>query len=375
MLLGLALLAAFGIAFTVTFLLVPRVIRLAERKGWVQRPGGRRKHSRPTPNVGGIAIYVGFVAAIIASFALEGLHPALRRTPFETLRIGLLLAGSTLLFVVMWLDDVRELSWLPKFCAQFAAGLIAVGPYLWEQTRLPDASGELSEARGILLTAFNLPYIGQVSLWEISPWLTILATVFWLGWMTNTINWADGLDGLAAGVSFIAAMMLALHALTIRPAPQYTIALLPLAVAGACLAFLAYNLPPARIFLGGGAELLGYALGVCAIIGGAKLATVLLVLGVPILDVVWLIVSRTASGHAPMRGGRDHLHHRLHDMGYTPRQIVLFYYALSAGFGLLGISGASPALKLGALLVLLGIGAATILFAARRARSQPQDAR
>src|SRR5690606_3444350 len=129
--------------------------------------------------------YVGFVAAIIASFALEGLHPALRRTPFETLRIGLLLAGSTLLFVVMWLDDVRELSWLPKFCAQFAAGLIAVGPYLWEQTRLPDASGELSEARGILLTAFNLPYIGQVSLWEISPWLTILATVFWLGWMTN----------------------------------------------------------------------------------------------------------------------------------------------------------------------------------------------
>jgi UDP-GlcNAc:undecaprenyl-phosphate/decaprenyl-phosphate GlcNAc-1-phosphate transferase len=369
-----ALVAAFAIAFAVTALLVPPVIGLAVRRGWVQRPGGRRTHLRPTPNVGGIALYAGFAVGVLATFALEPLDPALRRTPFETLRVGLLLGGSTLLFVVMWLDDVRELSWLPKFCAQFGAGLVAVGPYLWEQVRHQNAQGALTEARGILLTAFNLPYIGQVSLWDISPWLAILATVFWLGWMANTINFSDGLDGLAAGVSFIAAMMLALHALTIRPEPQYTIALLPLALAGACAAFLRYNLPPARIFMGGGAELLGYALGVCAIIGGAKLATVLLVLGVPLLDVAWLIVSRTASGRPPMRGGRDHLHHRLLDMGLSPRQILLLYYTLSAGFGLLGISGASPAVKLIALVALLLIGAGIILYAARRASSEPQQA-
>jgi UDP-N-acetylmuramyl pentapeptide phosphotransferase/UDP-N-acetylglucosamine-1-phosphate transferase len=359
---AIALFVTFGIAFATTYLAVPPVIRLAERRGWVQRPGGRRTHARATPNVGGLAIYAGFVAAVLATFALEALAPALRRSPYETLRVGLLLGGGTLLFLVMWLDDLRELHWLPRFCAQVAAGLIAVGPYLWDRRLHPPGD----QAFGVILTAFNLPYAGQVHLHNLSPWLAILATVFWLGWMSNTINWSDGLDGLAAGISCIAALMLALHALTIRPAAQHTIALLPLALAGACGAFLAFNFPPARIFMGGGAELVGYILGVCAIIGGAKLATVLLVLGVPILDVAWLIVARTASGRAPMHGGRDHLHHRLLDLGLSARQIVMFYYALSAGFGLLGISGASPIFKLAALALLLLIGAGVIGYAARR---------
>jgi UDP-N-acetylmuramyl pentapeptide phosphotransferase/UDP-N-acetylglucosamine-1-phosphate transferase len=121
-----------------------------------------------------------------------------------------------------------------------------------------------------------------------------------------------------------------------------------------------------------GAELLGYALGVCAIIGGAKLATVLLVLGVPILDTAWLIVSRAVSGRSPMRGGRDHLHFRLADMGLSPRQILVFYCALSIGFGLLGISAAGPLAKAAALAVLLLLGLGVILYAARRA--QPTSA-
>jgi UDP-GlcNAc:undecaprenyl-phosphate/decaprenyl-phosphate GlcNAc-1-phosphate transferase len=362
---AIALALTAAIAFIVTFLAVPPVIRVCERKGWVQRPGGRRTHARPTGNVGGIAIYAGFVAAVLATFVLERLAPELRRSPYETLRVGLLLAGATLIFVVMWLDDVRELPWLPKFVAQVSAGLIAVGPYLWERTLFPPDD----QANGIILTAFNLPFVGQVHLHNLSPWLAILATVFWLGWMANTINWSDGLDGLAAMVSCIAALMLGLHALGNRPEPQYTIALLPLALAGACAAFLLFNFPPARIFMGdSGAEVLGYVLGVCAIIGGAKLATVLLVLGVPILDTAWLIVSRTAAGRSPMRGGRDHLHLRLADLGLSPRQIVLFYAALSLAFGLLGISGASPTIKAAALVLLLLIGARVILYAARRAR-------
>ncbi|HWQ16023.1 MAG TPA: MraY family glycosyltransferase [Roseiflexaceae bacterium] len=366
---GIAHIVTFALAFGVTALAIPPVIRLAERRGWVQRPGGRRTHMRPTPNVGGLALYAGFVAAVLATFALEHLAPSLRRSSYETLRVGLLLGGATLLFLVMWLDDVRELHWLPKFCAEVAAGLIAVGPYLWDQRLHPPDD----QAYGVVLTAFNLPYAGQVHLHNASPWLAIGATVFWLGWMSNTINFSDGLDGLAAGISCIAALMLALHALTIAPAAQHTIALLPLALAGACAAFLRYNFPPARIFMGGGAELLGYVLGVCAIIGGAKLATVLLVLGVPILDVAWLIVARAAAGRSPMRGGRDHLHHRLLDLGLSPRQIVVFYYTLSAGFGLLGISGASPAVKLAALILLLLIGSGTIGYAALTTRSQRRE--
>jgi UDP-N-acetylmuramyl pentapeptide phosphotransferase/UDP-N-acetylglucosamine-1-phosphate transferase len=361
---AIAQIATVAIAFAVTLLAVPPVMRLCERRGWVQYPGGRRRHARPTANVGGIAIYAGFVAALLASFAFERLVPGLQRSGFELLRVGLLLAGGTLIFLVMWVDDVRELPWLPKFVAQVTAGLVAVGPYLWEQTLYPPDD----QASGIILTAFNAPFVGQVHLHNLSPWLAILATIFWFGWMANTINWSDGLDGLAAGVSLIAAGMLALHALRLE---QHTVALLPLALAGACAGFLLFNFPPARLFMGdSGAEFIGYMLGICAIIGGAKLATVLLVLGVPILDTAWLIVSRAASGRSPMRGGRDHLHQRLTDMGLTPRQIVAFYCALSASFGLLGISDATPYVKLGALALLLLVGLAVILYAARRAARQ-----
>ncbi len=116
--------------------------------------------------------------------------------------------------------------------------LIAVGPYLWDHTRYPDVLGDLTEARGIVLTAFKFPFISQVSLWDVSPWLAIAATVLWLGWMSNTINWSDGLDGMVAGISLIAALMLAIHAWRLG---QLTIALLPLALAGVCVGFLLFN--------------------------------------------------------------------------------------------------------------------------------------
>jgi UDP-GlcNAc:undecaprenyl-phosphate GlcNAc-1-phosphate transferase len=355
----LALIGTFAAAFAVTALLVPPVMRLSERRGWVQAPGGRRRHARPTSNVGGIAIYGGFVLALLGTLALD---PWLPRSSFELLRLALLLAGGTLIFLVMWLDDVRELPPPPKFAAQALAALIAVGPFLWERTLHPG-----DQASGIILTAFNFPFVSQVNLYTLSPWLAIAATVFWIGWMTNTINWSDGIDGLAAGVSLIAALALAFNALR-QDLPQVTIALLPLALAGACAGFLLFNFPPARIFMGdSGAEFLGYVLGVSAIIGGAKLATVLLVLGVPILDVAWLIVARTFAGRSPTHSGRDHLHFRLRDLGFSTRQIVVFYYALSASFGVLGISGADRQFKLGALGLLALIVAGVLVYVSRRA--------
>ncbi|MFL5802304.1 MAG: glycosyltransferase family 4 protein [Roseiflexaceae bacterium] len=361
-----ALILTFVLAFAITALLVPPVYRLCKRRGWLARPGGRRTHARPTPNVGGIAIYLGFVLTLLGTFAFGALDPALRRSPFETLRLGLLLLGGTLLFLVMWRDDVIELPPLPKFAAQALAGLIAVGPFVWDHTRYPDVLGQLTEARGIVLTAFNFPFVRQVPLWDYSPWLAIAATVLWLGWMSNTINFSDGLDGLAAGVSLIAALMLAIHTWRLG---QLTVALLPLALAGACAGFLLFNFPPARIFMGdSGAEFLGYALGICAIIGGAKLATVLLVLGVPILDVAWLIATRIAAGRSPAHAGRDHLHLRLRDLGFSNRQIVLLYYALSTAFGLVGISTVDQRLKLAALATLALIVAGVIMYVSRRAQ-------
>lgn len=354
----LALATTFVVAAVVTALLVPPLTRLSEREGWVARPGLRHVHRRPTPTVGGLAMIAGFAAALLLSFALEQLDPALRRSPYEHLRLGLLLTGASLVAIISLLDDLYNLPALPRLAVHILAALVVIGPYLWEQSLDP-------EARGIVLTAFNFPFIQQVHLHNLSPWLAIGATIFWVVGMQNMVNWADGLDGLAAGVTLIAASILALHTLGLEP-PQYTIALLPLALAGACAGFLPFNAHPARTFMGDvGAMTIGYILGVSAIIGGAKLATALLVLGVPLIDMAWLIVARTLRGGSAAHAGRDHLHHRLLDLGLSQRQVVFGYYTLSAIFGGVALLEVPSAAKLGALLLLGALVLGVIVYAAR----------
>jgi UDP-GlcNAc:undecaprenyl-phosphate/decaprenyl-phosphate GlcNAc-1-phosphate transferase len=355
----LALVTTFIVAAMITALLIPPLTRLSEREGWVALPGPRHVHRQATPTVGGLAMIAGFAAALLLSFMLERLDPSLRRSPYEHLRLGLLLAGASLVAIISLLDDLRDLPAMPRLAVHILAALVAVGPYLWTQSLEP-------EAHGIVLTAFNFPFIQQIHLHNLSPWLAIGATVFWIVGMQNMVNWADGLDGLAAGVTLIAASILALHTLRLEP-PQYTIALLPLALAGACAGFLPFNFYPARTFMGDvGAMTLGYLLGVSAIIGGAKLATALLVMGVPLIDMAWLIVARTLRGGSAAHSGRDHLHHRLLDLGLSQRQVVLIYYTLSAGFGALALLEISPTLKLAALL-LLGLTVLSVIAYAARA--------
>ncbi len=363
----IALLLTFGIAATLTMLLAPPVARLCERRGWLAYPGPRSVHRSPMPTVGGLAIIAGFTGALLLSFALEWLDPALRRSPYEHLRLTLLLIGATIVAAISFIDDLRDLPALPRLVVHFGAALVAVGPYLWDPTLYPDALGMPTEARGIILTAFNFPFVEQVHLHNLSPWIAIAATLIWITGMQNMVNWADGLDGLAAGITLIAASMLTIHTLMLNP-PQVTVGLLPLALAGACAGFLPFNFHPARIFMGDvGAMTLGYVLGVSAIIGGAKLATALLVMGVPLIDMAWLIVWRTLHGRSAARAGRDNLHIRLLDMGFSQRQIVAFYYILSAAFGGIALLDVmTPAAKLGALAVLGILVLSVLIYASTR---------
>jgi UDP-GlcNAc:undecaprenyl-phosphate GlcNAc-1-phosphate transferase len=140
---------------------------------------------------------------------------------------------------------------------------------------------------------------------------------------------------------------------------------LPLALAGAALGFLIFNFSPARMFLGSGAYLLGFALAVLSIIGGAKVATALLVLAIPILDVAWQILNRVRTGRSPFEADRGHLHHRLYDFRISSRTIVALYYALTATFGALALILPSPVYKLIALIV-IGIGALAVLIRLRK---------
>ncbi|MGN6361416.1 MAG: MraY family glycosyltransferase, partial [Thermomicrobiales bacterium] len=200
-------------------------------------------------------------------------------------------------------------------------------------------------------------------------------TLLWIVGMINALNWLDTSDGLAGGVSMISALVLVAASLVKRTGfkePQYTIAFLPLILAGVCLGFLVFNFPPARLFMGtGGSMFLGYALGVVSIIGGAKIATAVLVLGFPILDAALVIIRRVAAGRSPMQGGDDaHLVHQLRKAGLSVRQIALLLYGLTALFGALSISLFKEQKFFAFAAVICAIGA-LIVFLRRRGRLVP----
>lgn len=336
--------------FTVTFLiamalalgLTPAIGMLARRWGITAAPGGRRQHTRPVPKMGGLAIYAAFVIAVIVAQFL----PIERGDPNEPLRLTGLLVGGTVLFAAGLFDDYRELAPLPQFAAQIVAAVIAIGCL-------------------IFIEYVNNPFTGE---WtpQFPFWLTVILSMLWLVGMTNTVNWLDGLDGLAVGVTAIASAVLFVNAAFRLNPPQSSVALLPVALLGATLGFLPFNFHPARVFIGGGAMWLGFTLGALSIIGGAKMAAVLLVMGGPILDVAWQIVSRVRRGSNPTIGDRGHLHFRLLDRGISQRKIVLAYYTFCALFGALTLVVASRIFKLIAMGVMAMVVGALLVHLARR---------
>ncbi len=329
---GMPFLVVFVVAFALALTLTPLARRLGQRYGFVAAPGGRRRHVGTKSRLGGVALYVAFVlAAVLAQFL-----PVERQDPKELTRLVGLLLGGTFIFLLGIYDDKRELRPSPQIIAQLIAALIAI-QFL------------------IFIEYVNNPFTNQQT--APFPWPFVVAfTVFWLMGMMNTVNWLDGLDGLAAGVAAILSAVLAFH---MYREGQHSVALLPLALLGATLGFLPYNFHPARVFMGSsGSFFLGFAVGALGIIAGAKMATVLLVMGIPILDVAWRIFDRLRRGRSPLVGDRGHLHFRLLDLGLSQRQIVLLYYLFCSLFGFLALVISSRLYKFLALLVL---GAMTLL--------------
>lgn len=330
----IAFAVVFGLAFGLSLVLTPLMRRVGLAWQIVDRPRGRHLHPAVTSKFGGAALYLAFtVAVVVAQFM-----PVERTDDQEIIRFSGLLVGGAFLFVMGILDDRYEFSALPQYIAQIVAAAIAV-VFL------------------IFIEYVNNPLTGtRTPEWPYA--ITVTLTLFWLGFMINTVNWLDGLDGLAAGVCSIAALMIFIHA-AFR-LDQVSVSLLPLALVGATLGFLPYNFHPARVFMGSnGALFLGYTLGVLSIIGGAKMATVLLVMGLPLLDVVWQIVRRVSEGRNPVQGDRGHIHYRLLDIGFSQPQIVVGYYVFCALFGAIALVTASRLFKLIALLVMaavIGVG-------------------
>jgi UDP-GlcNAc:undecaprenyl-phosphate GlcNAc-1-phosphate transferase len=321
----------FAVALCLSWVITPVAARLGRRWKMVDVPGGRRQHTGVLPRTGGIALYAAFLlAALLAASLGQRLSAPEGPDAKEPLRIAAILLGSTFMFLVGLADDRRELKPRAQLLAQLVAAVIAVAGLVFvERVRDPFTD------RLIIL-----------------PWFwTVLITTVWVLGMINTVNFLDGVDGLAASVAAVVAAVLFIDMVQ---AGQYSVSLLPLALLGTTLGFLPANFYPARVFMGSsGSFFLGYALATVSIAAGPRLAMMLLLLLVPIIDVGWLILVRLRRAPGAFaHGDRRHLHFRLLDLGLSPRQIVLVYSSLSAAFGLLALSVSSRLFKLGALLVL-----------------------
>lgn len=296
------------LAFMLAYLLTPLMRRLAMRVGAMDYPGGRKIHGQAMPLLGGVAVYLSFwiTAALILYFVPGG----------EMLR-GLFW-GSSLILLVGLYDDIKGLSYKVKFAGQFAAALVLL-------------------AYNIRIEFITIPFQNMIFLGI----LVVPLTLLWIVGVTNAVNLADGVDGLATGISVIAALVICM--LTFSEFPL--IALLALAFAGAALGFLPHNFAPARIFLGdAGSLFLGFVLAAFSIMTVTKQATFttlvipILILGLPICDTCYAMWRRLRNRRPIFQPDNGHIHHHLLGLGLGPRRTVMVLYFSSAYFGAAAIA-------------------------------------
>lgn len=304
---------AFLIALFVALIATPAVIVLAAKTGAMDAPDARKVHKGPMPRIGGLAIYCGFMAAILAMLNFAELTQEIANGV-----IGLLL-GGTLIVIIGLIDDYKNLPAKVKLLGQILAACVVV--YF-----------------DVRIDVITDPFGDYLYL----EYLAAPATVFWIVGLTNTVNLIDGLDGLAAGVSTIASITIMLVALQ---EDVMIVALFTAALAGAALGFLRYNFNPAKIFMGDtGSMFLGFILAGISVIGAVKCtATIALIvpvlaLGLPIMDTTFAIIRRYRGGVPIFKPDKGHLHHRLLDLGFSQRQAVLLMYVISALLGLSAVA-------------------------------------
>ncbi len=354
-----ALVAAFGSAALLALLLTPVVRRFARAFGLVDRPEARRVNVRPIPRGGGLAVAAAFlsVAVIVVIMADRRLvGPVVIPALVEPRELGALLIGGLVAGAVGFLDDVLQIRARWQLIGQLAVALGAV-------------------ILGVTVDTIANPFgPGQIRLEAMAGAFTVI----WIVGMINSINFIDGLDGLSSGIALIAAATLGLISLTtaVGPLGQPFIAVLCFVLAGALLGFLRWNFHPATIFVGtSGVMFIGYTLAVLSILGSAKVAIALLVLGVPIIDTFWIIVRRLFNRRSPFTPDRGHVHHRLLDLGLSHTLTVVLIYAITVALATLTFLLSSAAQQLYAFLgVVVASGIVLFLLTGRESVQEDLEA-
>lgn len=310
-----AAIVACALAAGLTFILSLAVGGICARTGVLDRPEPRRVHRIPVPRLGGIAIFLSFALVSLLFFVPSG--------AYELRVYAGLMVAAIIIVSVMAIDDIRGLPPLFRLAVQIVAALIAMFP----------------GGHGTLIEVIHNPLVTTHAGHTFLPLaVAVPFTLFWIVGMMNTVNWMDGMDGLAGGVVAITALVMAAISWMLG---QQSAAILCAVLAGATLGFLPLNWHPARIFMGdSGAMFLGLALAVLANVGGAKLAMMLMLLGLPILDAARVILRRIREGRSILGFDRTHVHHGLLARGFGQRQIALIFYTITAAFGGVTILGA-----------------------------------
>ncbi len=295
-------------SFLVTLFVTPFAIKLSKSKGWVDIPNERKIHTTPMPRIGGVGILAGTISGLILVFAYQHASWVLW-----------LLAICLLISLMGFWDDVKGLSFKVKFLFQIVGAILAI----W-------------------LVGANIPYItnpfshARIEFGIFGP----VVALVWIVGITNAINLSDGLDGLAAGLSAISALTLAVTSAK----TNMVAALVALTVFSSAIAFLRYNFHPAKTFMGDtGSQLLGFILAVISIKGASlsastlSLAIPLLAIGIPILDTAYAFIRRMVKKGNPFLPDKMHIHHQLLSIGFSHVGAVLFMYMISGALAAIAI--------------------------------------
>ena len=294
------------IAFSTVFILTPILMKLAFKYNFTDKPTKRKKHKGETPLCGGIAMFVGFFLAYFIAF---------HNYSFDE-KYGIFI-GALLILIIGVVDDYyksigKEFAITPRLIVQLLAAVIVF-------------------KSGISFEGFKNPFTDEYI--TLSPIVQFVLTITWIFGVTTVINWSDGMDGLAGGLSFISAMTFAASAIILGQPPSLLFSLI---TASVVLAFLFYNRYPAKVFMGdSGANFLGFILSIIALDGAFKGATILslmipiLALAVPIFDNIFVIFKRFSEGKPIYQADRSQIHYRLQEKGLNTNQIVTFISIIS----------------------------------------------
>jgi UDP-GlcNAc:undecaprenyl-phosphate GlcNAc-1-phosphate transferase len=292
----------FVTAIIIAIIICPFLIKYSHKIGAVDAPNYRKMHTRSLPTIGGVAIYFAFLVAFLYIAQITNISYTI-------------LVGATIIFITGFVDDLISLKPWQKLLGQIIATVIVLG-------------------EGIQIHYLTLPFVGESI--HVNYWVSFAISFVWIIGITNGINLIDGLDGLAAGVSGIAATSIFAMALIMGNIP---VALLSLALVGSTAGFLCFNTYPAKIFMGDtGALFLGFMLAVLSVMGYKQVTLItvvipIIILAVPIIDTLVAIVRRKVNRQKITVADKSHIHHKLIDAGFSHRGAVFFIYGISFVFG------------------------------------------